>query len=99
MIPKKFPLEKDVTFEALAEHELTGGLIKNVLLNAARMASSNGEKRVSLATFNQAITRIKSSKNLMGKTGQQAIMDGSSTGVRSGQPSIDSFFKKQRGTQ
>jgi len=38
LIPEKLPLARDVSVDKLSEEELTGGEIKNVVLNAARLA-------------------------------------------------------------
>jgi len=74
LLPKKMPLGKDVNVEKLSKQELTGGLIKNVILQSARLAAADGEDEVSLKHFEQAIKRIASSRNLMGsKRGQMAI--------------------------
>jgi hypothetical protein len=43
MAPKKLPLGEDVDFEELAGLDLSGGQIKNVLLNAARRALARNE--------------------------------------------------------
>jgi len=40
LLPEKMPLRRGITVTTLAEHKLTGGQIKNVILNAARMAAS-----------------------------------------------------------
>lgn len=66
LIPSKMPLEEKVVLERLADHKLTGGQIKNAVLQAARLALSNDEKHVSLEHFESAIERIKQSKSLMG---------------------------------
>ncbi len=67
MLPKKMPLAKDVSAKELADYNLTGGQIKNVLLQAARLALSEDKDEVSLAHFEQAIDRVLKSKDLMGK--------------------------------
>lgn len=66
LIPAKLPLAKDVKIDELAKIELTGGQIKNVLLNAARFALSEQAKAVEMCHFNIAVNRIKKSKNLLG---------------------------------
>lgn len=66
MIPKKLPLAKNVSLEELASHNLTGGQIKNILLNAARMAASQEKKEVDMSHFLSAITRLNQSKFKMG---------------------------------
>jgi len=42
LLPKKMPLATDVDLDRLAESDLTGGEIKNVILNAARLALERG---------------------------------------------------------
>lgn len=66
LIPKKMPLGKDVLMEKLAEHKLTGGQIKNVVIQAARLALSDEAKQVDLKYFDSAIERLQKSKSLMG---------------------------------
>lgn len=75
ILPKKFPMDKDVTVDALAEHKLTGGLIKNVLLHAARLAAADGHKSVGMAHFTTAITRVREGQGKMGTRGMQAVVD------------------------
>lgn len=70
LLPSKMPLGKDVKVEALAEFSLTGGQIKNVILQAARMAVADNQKKVSSEHFNSAISRASKSKGLLGKTGR-----------------------------
>lgn len=68
IIPKKFPLDKKtVTFEKLAEYALTGGLIKNALLNVARAAASAKAKKVTMKHFDEGIKKVIKSQGLMGK--------------------------------
>lgn len=56
LIPTKFPLDKDVNIDKLAEEELSGGQIKNIILNAARLAIQNGaNSRISQAIFEKAL--------------------------------------------
>ncbi len=66
LIPKKMPLEKEVTPLSLADHKLTGGQIKNVILQAARLAISGKADKVGLKHFVSAITRVQASKSLLG---------------------------------
>ena len=66
MIPKKMPLAKDVNIKQLAKIDLTGGYIKNALLNAARAAVSEGCDAVHKRHFGEAIKRIKETKDIMG---------------------------------
>jgi SpoVK/Ycf46/Vps4 family AAA+-type ATPase len=66
LLPKKLPLGKCVDLEKLASFNLTGGQIKNVLLQAARTAVADDEKQVKLTHFTLAAERLMKSKNLMG---------------------------------
>lgn len=67
LIPKKMPLSEDVSLDDLAKEKLTGGQIKNVLLQAARLALGADAEKVSKANFDMAIARFKQSKGLMGQ--------------------------------
>lgn len=67
IIPSKMPLEKDVSIEKLAEYALTGGQIKNVILQAARIAAAEGHKKVPFEAFERSVKRVNDSKSLMGK--------------------------------
>jgi len=49
------PLANDVILEALAEHELTGGEIKNAIINAARSALCREDKLIRMGDFEEAI--------------------------------------------
>lgn len=55
MIPKKAPIDKDVDFKKLAETPLTGGHIKNAVLNAARKAAYLKLKKINTKCFSEAI--------------------------------------------
>jgi hypothetical protein len=56
MIPAKMPLADDVDLDRLSLAELTGGEIKNVLLNASRLAlSRNGQGPVTMNDFTVAV--------------------------------------------
>lgn len=66
MLPAKMPLEPGLTPEKLAKFDLTGGYIKNVLLNAARYAATEDSPYVSKKHFAKAIKRVTGSKGLMG---------------------------------
>jgi hypothetical protein len=56
LLPAKLPLESDVDFEALAAADLSGGQIKNVVLNAARRALLRGKRaRVRMEDFTEAV--------------------------------------------
>lgn len=58
-LPKKLPLAGDVNRDELAEHCLSGGQIKNVVLNAARFAVGRGADKVEASDFNRAIERVQ----------------------------------------
>lgn len=75
LLPKKFPLHGEVSVDALAEHKLTGGFIKNVLLHAARLAAAEGSADVKMQHFVSAIERTKNSQGKMGTRGMQAVVD------------------------
>jgi len=61
LVPKKLPLAKDVDFDNLARRELTGGEIKNVVLNAARIAlARDPDGSVTAADFGEAVSMEKS---------------------------------------
>jgi len=57
LTPTKMPLAEDVSFDKLSSEDLSGGEIKNVVLNAARLALKNGRKKgpVTMNDFQQAI--------------------------------------------
>ena len=59
MIPDKAPIHKSVDFSQLSKHPLTGGNIKNAVLNAARSAAYKGEKYITMEHFIDAIEREK----------------------------------------
>lgn len=44
LLPAKMPLGPDVNIEQLIEAELSGGEIKNVIVNAARLALARGDR-------------------------------------------------------
>lgn len=93
LLPKKLPLDKEVHIEDLAKLELSGGQIKNVILQAARIALGSEENAVKPEHFKAAIARIKKSKNLMGSASryrQTVIQD---YGVRTSKTtSVDKFL-------
>lgn len=62
LLPKKLPLAKDVSFTKLSKNELSGGEIKNVILNAARIALHRDGSRgkVSMQDFERAVNDYKS---------------------------------------
>lgn len=57
MIPKNAPLKNDVDFDKLAKFALTGGNIKNCVLNAARMAAFQNLNKIDLQCFLDAIEK------------------------------------------
>ena len=55
-LPRKLPIDRDVNLDRLSEADLAGGEIKNVVLNAARLAlQRNAEGPVSMQDFSTAI--------------------------------------------
>ncbi|MDP6506734.1 MAG: AAA family ATPase, partial [Planctomycetota bacterium] len=58
LLPPKMPRENDVQAEELCDAELTGGEIKNAVLNAARFALARDPKgKVALSDFRKAIEK------------------------------------------
>jgi len=57
MIPQRAPIHDDVNFEELAEFEMVGGNIKNVVLNAAREAAYSGLGKITHECFLKAIEK------------------------------------------
>lgn len=56
LLPDKLPVDEDVDIERLAGEELTGGEIKNVVLNAARLALVRGPRGpVAMGDFIEAL--------------------------------------------
>ena len=66
LLPKKMPLAKDVSIKKLAKFDLTGGFIKNVILNAARAAAAEEAPAVTMKHFAAAIKKVKESKDVLG---------------------------------
>lgn len=75
LLPKKFPLHGEVSIDSLAEHKLTGGFIKNVLLHAARLAAADNAEEVNMSHFVAAIERAKAGQGKMGTRGMQGVVD------------------------
>lgn len=99
MLPKKMPLGPDVSVDNLAKHELTGGQIKNVVLQAARMALAAKSETVAQKHFDMAVTRINKSKNLMGTAShyrQGRVRDDFSMGSGTKTKGLKDFFKSQK---
>lgn len=57
LIPKKTPLGKDVCFETLSQVEMSGGNIKNCVLQAARYAVHKKKKSITMECFQLAVER------------------------------------------
>jgi ATP-dependent 26S proteasome regulatory subunit len=56
LLPDRLPVGEDVDINRLAEEELTGGQIKNVVLNAARLALVRGARGpVTMGDFLEAL--------------------------------------------
>lgn len=83
-LPKKLPLAKDVNVDTLAQFELTGGQIKNVVLNAARFALASDKELVDEECFTRAISRLLEGKKEFNKKGERdfRVMHGSKVRTR-----------------
>ncbi len=55
LLPPELPLDDDVDLDRLAGADLTGGEIKNAVVNAAGFASVRGAARVAMADFHAAL--------------------------------------------
>jgi len=56
LLPSKMPVARDVDIEELSHAELSGGEMKNVVLNAARIAlERDGSRSVTMKDFREAI--------------------------------------------
>ena len=72
LVPQKLPLAADVNFGCLARHDMSGGEIKNALLNAARIALVRAPHgSVAMADFEQAVAMEISGR--WAKTGSRSI--------------------------
>lgn len=92
LLPKKMPLGKDVSIEELAKEELSGGQIKNVILQAARLAVSKDQKTVDKVNFIAAIERLLSSKDIMGS--KSNYRQGRNTGIGMSNGSVSKFLER-----
>lgn len=103
LIPEKMPV-KNVDFDRLANHEISGGLIKNAVLGAARLAAADKSDYVQHEHFDKAVTRVLSSTGIMGNDKNPrgrvdvGVGRGSSTTVGVGKKrdittSIDTYLK------
>jgi len=59
MFPKKEALHTDVCLNTLSRYRITGGQIKNIVLNAARRAAFKGQDTIGMADFELALDREK----------------------------------------
>lgn len=67
IIPKKMPLSDCVDLDTISlDYPLTGGQIKNVVLQAARLAAADDADSVKYEHFRAAIKRILASRGRMG---------------------------------
>lgn len=102
LLPKQMPLDEDVVLDDLSEHVMTGGFIKNAVLQAARTAVSEGAEAVSKQHFDRAIARVKKSNGLMGvQKNPRARMDYSNSTVgvgmeKSRTTSMDTFLSADK---
>jgi AAA+ superfamily predicted ATPase len=88
-LPEKLPIGEGVKAEKLAEVELTGGLVKNVVLNAARLAVSEDSKTVELAHFERAVTMSEEGNKAFRKKSSvlHGVREAVGTAIRDGQVS------------
>ena len=67
IIPKKMPLSDCVDLDTISlDYPLTGGQIKNVVLQAARLAAADDSASVRYEHFRAAIKRVLASRGRMG---------------------------------
>jgi AAA+ superfamily predicted ATPase len=72
LLPAKMPLGQDVDLDRLARTPLTGGEIKNVVLNAARRAAGrDGNEAVMMEDFLYALKSEEAGKDLSGFSGRR----------------------------
>lgn len=57
LIPKKCPLDKDVSPEKLSKYPVCGGNIKNIIFTAARKALHDKRMKVRMSDFEDAVER------------------------------------------
>lgn len=70
LLPPKMPLDEDVKVEVLArEFDITGGLIKNAVLGAARLAVTEDADKVRMEHFTNALGNIASGNRAFSKKG------------------------------
>jgi hypothetical protein len=76
LIPAKMPLAEGVDLDRLSEAELTGGEIRNAVLNAARRAMARGgeAERVGMEDFEEAV-RMETGGKWTGKGGPIGFTD------------------------
>lgn len=91
LLPEKLPLAKDVNVEKLAEaFDVTGGYIKNCVLNAARFAVSDDKEEVGMEHFLRAMEHIEKGNRAFSKKGtvlhgrQQVIRTGAGVSKQTG---------------
>lgn len=109
LLPKKMPIAEGITPETLAQAKFTGGQIKNILLQAARLAVAESAPAVTQAHFDSAVVRLNKSKGIMGKVERSRTgrpRDGMEVGVGVGINSnpqvsrdvdIDTFLSSDEG--
>lgn len=74
LLPKKLPLEKNVDLDTLSCTDLSGGEIKNVILNAARLALVRGAKGpVTQMDFTKAVEMEKDGQWGQGRKGRMGF--------------------------
>lgn len=63
LVPKKMPVAKNVSFDKICRHGLTGGDIKNIIINAGRFALLENKNEISRQNFEKALNQVLSIKN------------------------------------
>jgi SpoVK/Ycf46/Vps4 family AAA+-type ATPase len=72
LLPKKLPIAKDVQLSDLSAADLSGGEIKNVILNAARLACVRSESRAVTAEDFRKALKMETGERWAGKSRQPA---------------------------
>jgi len=63
LVPKKMPVAKNVFFDKICEPEITGGDIKNIIINAGRYALLENKDEVTQQNFEKALKQVLAIKN------------------------------------
>jgi len=90
LIPKKCPLDKDVSYDKLSEYPVCGGNIKNIIFTAARRALHSKRMKVRMDDFEHAVEREME--------GGQAFRVGRGRRVSEEEVSVNESVSKERDT-